>query len=153
MSDTNRYGEYPYGGTSGHSGSEASAERAQSEDRSGVTSMRQRLALQHLGEMGRFGMTWREFAEVCGIHHGQASGALSALHKRGRIARLTVKRGRSQVYVLPQHVDGRVTSDYRPNVSARLLVDVLHEIDGLLSSYRTADARKRIAQVLETFGG
>jgi hypothetical protein len=46
------------------------------------------------------------------MHHGQASGALSVLHKEGRIARLTERRNRCAVYVLPEYVQGRETSPH-----------------------------------------
>src|SRR5689334_10992371 len=96
--------ETPYAGTSGWSGSQTSRERAETEDRGGVTSERQRRVLDLLS-CAVNGYTWREIAEVTGWHHGQASGALSALHKTGHIARLAEeRRNRCAVYVLPEHV-------------------------------------------------
>lgn len=102
----------PYGGTSGWSGSDTSRERAETEDTDGTTSARQQTVLRHLGFVGSVGATWREVAAATGWHHGQASGALSVLHKEGRIARLTVRRDRCQVYVLPSCVNGRETVDH-----------------------------------------
>lgn len=101
---------YPDGPTersSGWSGSDTSHERAQAEDSGGTTTARQRLVLGYLGLNRGTGATWREVADRLGWHHGQASGALSVLHKAGLVARLTERRGRCAVYVLPEWVGGR----------------------------------------------
>lgn len=63
--------------------------------------------LRALANARRYGMTWRELGDACGWHHGQASGALSALHRAGRVARLREQRAGSGVYVLPNEVHGR----------------------------------------------
>ena len=55
-------------------------------------------------------MTWREVADTTEWHHGQASGALSVLHKEGRLARLRNRRDKCAVYVLPEFVHGRETA-------------------------------------------
>lgn len=99
----------PYGGTSGASGSDASYERAEREDASGVTSFRQRLTLKIVGESGQHGTTVVELREQTGWHHGKASSVLSTLHKVERLARLKDKRQRCQIYVLPDNVAGRLT--------------------------------------------
>lgn len=102
--------ETPYAGTSGWSGSQTSRERAEDEDRGGVTSARQAATLAALGGMHRHGMTWKELAVHEDWHHGQASGALSGLHKTGHIARLAEeRRDRCAVYVLPEFVGDRPT--------------------------------------------
>ena len=103
---------YPDGQTgrsSGWSGSETSAERAHSDDASGVTAKRQARALALLEASGDHGLTWDELARSVAWHHGQASGVLSVLHKTGRIDRLAERRGRSAVYVTPEFVFGRET--------------------------------------------
>jgi hypothetical protein len=110
----------PYGGTtmartSGHSGSDTSAERAEREDANGTTRQRQARVLALLVTRGQRGATWQEVAAGLGLHHGQASGPLSNLHKAGRIERLAERRNRCAVYVLPEHVAGRETSAYTPN--------------------------------------
>ena len=53
------------------------------------------------------GLTYRDVAALTGWDHGTTSGALSVLHKVGRIARLTEKRDRCKVYVLLDARDGR----------------------------------------------
>lgn len=53
------------------------------------------------------------------LHHGQASSVLSVLHKEGRLARLTEKRERCAVYVLPEYVGDRAAAPYRPNKKNR----------------------------------
>jgi hypothetical protein len=45
------------------------------------------------------GMTWKELALYKGWHHGQASGALSNLHKLGYVFTTSEKRNGCHVYV------------------------------------------------------
>jgi hypothetical protein len=107
------------GRTGGHSGSDTSAERARGEATSGAATRRQRLVLYLLRQANTQGLTWRELSASTGQHHGQASGALSNLHKMGRIARLVKRRGRCHVYVLPEYVNDRPTEPHggRPTAS------------------------------------
>lgn len=97
----------PYAGTSGWSGSETSKDRALTEDSLGVTAERQRKVLNELQFAGEIGLTWKELADLYKWHHGQASGVLSVLHKEGMISRLTIRRNKCAVYVLPNQVKGR----------------------------------------------
>lgn len=106
--------ETPYNGSSGWSGSETSKARADHDDSTGITSKRQQAVLRHLAIAGARGGTWREIGGVHGWHHGQVSGALSVLHKVGRIARLTEQRDGSAVYVLPDHTEGRDIAPVKP---------------------------------------
>ena len=100
--------ELPYNGTSGHSGTNTSQERALHADRSGKTALRQAQALNLLSQREMAGLTWKEFSEITGLHHGTASGVLSVLHKTGRIARLKETRNGCKVYVDVFCVQGRV---------------------------------------------
>lgn len=116
----------PYGGdddpNSGFSGSGMSSEeRAREADRRGITSRRQRLALYHLGQASRHGLTYKEFGGIAELHHGQSSGALSNLHMGGIIARLKEERHGCGVYVLPQYVAGRDTVPYANTKTTQLL--------------------------------
>jgi hypothetical protein len=104
--------DLPYAGTSGWSGSSTSLGRALREDEDGTTSDRQRTVLRYLADRGAQGATWRDLADRLGYHHGSASGALSVLHKTSRIERLTEKRNRCKVYVLPEYVNGRDTEPH-----------------------------------------
>lgn len=113
----------PYAGTSGWSGSETSRERAEREDSDGTTGKRQRAALHRLHTAFARGLTWNELGDLEGWHHGQVSAVLTGLHKRGVIARLAERRGRSQVYVLPEYVEGRETRPYLPNRRVLLVKD------------------------------
>jgi len=99
--------ELPYNGTSGHSGTETSKERALHADRSGKTALRQAQALNLLAERTFHGITWKELSELTGLHHGTASGVLSVLHKVGRIARLRESRNGCKVYVDLRCINGR----------------------------------------------
>ena len=100
--------QLPYNVTSGHSGTDTSRERALHADRSGRTALRQAQALNLLSQREMAGLTWKEFSEITGLHHGTASGVLSVLHKTGRIARLKETRNGCKVYVDVFCVQGRV---------------------------------------------
>lgn len=109
----------PYAGTSGWSGSDTSRERVEREDADGTTARRQSETLSWLGTARHLGMTVKEVSQRKDWHHGQASSALSVLHKEGRIARLKERRDRCAVYVLPEYVYGRETAPHgrkRPTV-------------------------------------
>jgi hypothetical protein len=100
--------ELPYNGTSGHSGTDTSRQRALSADRSGKTALRQAQALNLLSQRDMLGLTWKELSQITGLHHGTASGVLSVLHKTGRIARLKESRNGCKVYVDVSFIEGRV---------------------------------------------
>lgn len=112
-------GALPYNGTSGWSGSDTSLARAIDDDTSGRTSERQQATLGSLAQAGDLGLTYRELGEIHGWHHGQSSGALSVLHKTGRVARLTERRNRCKVYVLPEHVNDRHTEPHGGSMNPR----------------------------------
>lgn len=112
--------ELPYAGTSGWSGSETSKARAATDDASGRTKRRQQETLASLAQAGDLGLTYKELGEIHGWHHGQSSGALSVLHKTGHINRLTEKRNRCKVYVLPQHANDRTIEPYGGNLPTRV---------------------------------
>lgn len=134
----------PYGGTSGWSGSETSRERATNADKSGVTGINQKRTLLMLRLAQDKGMTWNELADVFGWHHGTASGALSVLHKAGEIARLKERRNKCAIYVALEYVNGRETQAHKPNVSARLLADILDELEHDLANGHTSTALARV---------
>jgi len=138
--------EFPYGGASdpnsGFIRGGSSEDRARSEDSSGITALRQREALAALANAERVGMTWKEVALVKGWHHGQASGALSGLHKAGRIARLALRRNRCAIYVLPEFVDGRTTERQGETETTKMLRQAV----GLLDSFvNNPPCRHRLA--------
>ena len=105
----------PYAGTSGWRGSEASHDRAVTDDADGTTSKRQKETLVFLGAAGIRGLTWKDLSEITGWHHGQSSGCLSVLHLEGLVARLKERRNRCSIYVLPAFVNGRETSERKTN--------------------------------------
>jgi hypothetical protein len=111
-----------YGGSSGWSGTDTSRARAADADSTGKTARRQHMILAALGTCGQTGATWREMLDIVAaddptVHHGTISGALSNLHRDGRVALLAETRPqqRSKVYVLPEHVAGRPTIAPRSN--------------------------------------
>lgn len=115
----------PYKGTSGYAGTDTSRERAEVEASGGTTGARQAKALRLLALGASRGQTWKELALTAGWHHGQASAALSNLHKAGRIARLTERRDRCKVYVLLGNVAGREVEQFAPNKRAMDWADTL----------------------------
>ena len=103
---------FPYAGSSGWSGSTASRQRAFDEDSNGTTSDRQARVLDYLYSIGKPGATWLDIASKFGWHHGQASGVLSVLHKTGEVARLKERRNKCSVYVVPEFIGERITSEH-----------------------------------------
>lgn len=100
----------PYNNSSGHSGTDTSRERAEREDNDGTTSARQKRVLYVLHLWRSQGGTWKDLAKYYNLHHGQASGVLSVLHKEGIIFRLKERRDKCAIYVLPEFVNGREVS-------------------------------------------
>lgn len=120
----------PYGTrnpSSGFSGTDTSEERARLQDADGTTARRQRAVYNLLWAAGKYGATWKEIADETGWHHGQASGALSNLHKVGRISRLSARRSRCKVYVLPEFVNGRETESCAARRRSTDWADILRE--------------------------
>lgn len=126
----------PYAGTSGYSGSVTSEDRARTQDGDGTTGARQAHVMKLAAERGGDGLTVQEVRAVTGWHHGQASSALSTLHKDGHLARLSEQRNRCEVYVLLAHVEGRET---RPHGRKRptLTPDERHALAHLRASQVT----------------
>lgn len=58
-------------------------------------------------ESGKHGLTVYELRKDTGLHHGVASGALSNLHKAGKIVRTTSMRAAYSIYVTPENLAGR----------------------------------------------
>lgn len=100
---------YHQGTSSGYSGSEASRERAEHRDSTGLTEQIQARVLRMVRDAEERGLTIADLRDRLPDHHGTLSGALSALHSAERVARLTEKRDRCQVYVTPDHINGRDT--------------------------------------------
>lgn len=97
----------PYGRKmSGWSGSDTS-EAAEPHRRDN-----QQTAYRILTSVGGQGLTWKELADQTGWHHGTASGVLSAMHKDGKISRLSQRRDRCKVYVANVYVNGRPTEPH-----------------------------------------
>lgn len=103
---------YPAGHGSGHAGNATSRERQLREDATGLTATRQAKALEAVELAARRGITVAELEEYLGIGHGQASSALSHLHRAGRIKRITARRKSQEIYVAEEYRDGRDESPY-----------------------------------------
>jgi hypothetical protein len=123
--------EFPYAGTSGWAGSNTSRDRALQQDSDGTFNEREKVAINLLRVNRNTGATWRDLALYANLHHGQASGVLSILHKQEKIARLTNRRDKCAIYVLPEFVSDRETSEHRntrasENIAIILAVRELH---------------------------
>lgn len=105
----------PYAGTSGWSGSATSFERVKELDKSGATAKFQKMLLDDLEKAGNQGLTSREWGLMHNFEHQTYSSVPSVLHLGGYIVRLTQRRGRHQVYVLPKWVNGRDESPHKSN--------------------------------------
>lgn len=101
----------PYAGTEGYAGSDTSKAQAQADAVNGVASKRQRYVLILASRAGERGITVAELRDTS-LHHGRVSGALSVLHKTGRLLRLTEVRDKCKVYCLPQYANGRPTEPH-----------------------------------------
>jgi hypothetical protein len=88
----------PYLGTEGYVTRPASILRAQQDVISGNAGERQIAILKHLSVLPQ-GATWVEVGHSLQLHHGQVSGALSVLHKAGKLFQLRHTRSRSHPYV------------------------------------------------------
>jgi hypothetical protein len=129
----------PYNGRSGAVlGSDTSSDRARREDADGTSTDRLGKVLKLL-EGKSNGLTWREVAVALHLHHGQASGALSMLHKNGAIFALRSTRDRCHPYVHAdlrsqwadeQRLDEPVRT--RASEGRDALQDVLDAVDAVL---------------------
>lgn len=142
----------PYAGTSGFSGSATSEERARREDSDGTTTQRQLAAINYLKWRGVGGGTWREFAEYADLHHGQASGVLSVLHKSGRIVRLKERRNRCAVYVTADNTAGRDVDEYRQTITRTQIREHLATLEELLDERRYQTARMFVDALRQELG-
>jgi hypothetical protein len=110
----------PYGNQgSGHSGNESSRDRQLREDASGLTKQRQTAALEAVTAAAAEGITSGELENLLHIGHGQASSALSHLHRAGRIKRIKDRRMTQELYVLAEHIGERKESPYNPRVQRK----------------------------------
>lgn len=139
--------------TSGHSGSDTSAERAVGEARDGTKSMRETRVLGFLMVLGTDGVTVRELREITGWHHGQASAVLSTLHKAGKIDRLTERRDKCLVYTHPDYTGDRQTTPYHRNRATAQYGPWTGWRDKLLAAaetpYERVVAERLIARVIQ----
>lgn len=122
----------PYNGTAGYVPTQASRERAHREVKDGTLGKRLDAVLHLLDERGLVGATWQEVAGALGLHHGQASGALSTLHRMGLVFSLRDKRNKCHPYVHGRlrHMFYREQRNDSPSVTKagmrRALLDELH---------------------------
>jgi hypothetical protein len=92
----------PYNGTGGYVERPSSIARAVQEVDDGTLSRRQQAVLQLLNNAGKNGCIWKAVGQQLNLHHGQASGVLSNLHKAGEVFMLRKKVMRCHPYVAKQ---------------------------------------------------
>lgn len=92
----------PYNGTGGYVERPTSIARAVQEVEDGTLSKRQQAVLQLLDSAGKNGCIWQAVGQQLNLHHGQASGVLSNLHKAGEVFMLRKKVMRCHPYVAKQ---------------------------------------------------
>ena len=99
------------GTSSGFSGTDTSEQRAKLRDLTGATSEVQRAIVNSLKLSRLRGRTVGDLDEELAHlgHHGTISGAVSNLHKKELISRLSEKRNHMKVYVMPYNTNGRLT--------------------------------------------
>lgn len=80
------------------------------QDAAKVTDRRRDQVFSKVEDAGITGLTvWELRQELPHLHHGMASGALSVLHKAGKIWRTGDSRGGYSVYTTPDNLAGRST--------------------------------------------
>jgi len=119
--------------TSGHNPAETSTSRALDEAADGTSSRRADEVAWLVHLEGPHGLTCSEVVARTNLHHGQASGALSNLHKAHRLERLVETRGRGHVYVSPGMAHGRDLAPFRgyerSGASTSRLVEYLRDLE------------------------
>lgn len=138
----------PYAGGTGSTGSGASHDRREREDEHGVSAYRQEQIIGALRAAGTTGLTWSELGTLMGWHHGQATGALSVLHKEREIEALDSRRKRSTIYVLREFIAGRPTRDPGTTRGNRILAEAnveLNRENGALNQ-RVMDLQTTVAE-------
>jgi hypothetical protein len=135
--------------TGGWSGSDASRDRVEREERTGRARHRREQVLKVVRLAGLDGMTVHEVERALTIGHGHASGALSNLHKAGRLECLKERRGGQHVYVLPHAVNGRLTRPFGRSKAAKPLVEVFAAADASAAVERAETAEAALAAALE----
>lgn len=103
----------PYAGTSGWTGSDTSRERAERNDSDGTTKRRQDQVYEAVRAAADSGVTAYELCQHLNLPTNSVAPSLTNLHHEGCIARLKERRGRHEVYVLPDHVGDRPVAPYR----------------------------------------
>ena len=99
---------------SGDAGNESSRARRLIADKTGLTGKRQKVIYQLVTLAGSDGMTVGEVENHTRLGHGQASSALTHLHRAGHIQRITEQRMKQEIYVHPDFRNDRPESPYRP---------------------------------------
>lgn len=139
----------PYAGTEGYAGSDTSRERALREAIDGVASKRQRFLLILASRAKERGVTVADVRDQS-LHHGRVSGALSVLHKTGKLARLRETRERCKVYVLPEYVNGRETEPHGVIHKAdKVTLEAAETVDTWLHRYEIGDGLFDLSDVLD----
>lgn len=93
--------------------------RKQRAQASELTELRQKATLELVQATDQRGVTVAEIMDTLGIGHGQASSALSHLHRTEEAKRLKERRNGQEIYVLPKYVGERKESPYNMRLNQR----------------------------------
>lgn len=85
--------------------SDTSRARATHEDATGKTNARRQQVLDLIIETGTVGLTWKEAADLTGLHHGQVSSVLTKLHELGDVFQLKITRYGCHPYLAVAYKD------------------------------------------------
>lgn len=129
-------------GTTGSVDRPASRERAYREADDGTAADRA-LSILNLLTREPLGLTWGEVADRLHLHHGQASGALSNLHKTGRVFMLREKRGKAHPYVHSQYRDAYPETE-RYDTPAQTQAGKIRDLERQIAAALEADYRRGI---------
>lgn len=80
---------------------------------------RRELALTVVQAHGANGVIVAEAMEFLMVGHGEATTTLAALHRDGLVARLRDRRRKQEIYVVPEYVNGRRESPYKPRAERK----------------------------------
>jgi len=93
--------------------------------------------LDLLNPQATAGLTWKQIAQVTGLHHGQVSGLLSNMHRAGLVAQLRIRKDGCHPYIHADFIhwcgDGEVfiepvtTQAGRTRTRLNLMMDLLEQ--------------------------
>lgn len=94
--------------------------RKDRKDATGLALQRNKMVLELVTNQMDIGATVSLATHQLHILEGQATSALAYLHRTGQIVRLKERSSGQELYVLPEHVNGRKLSPFRERPDERV---------------------------------